>query len=62
MNYLIECMTGIETVAPYGDVSFRILTKIADNLMNRQVCHYFNLIEKNSDSREDIFKFQKKTY
>ena len=59
MNYLIECMTGIETVSPYGDVSFRILMKIADILMDRQVCHPFDVIEKNSDSMEDIFKFQK---
>jgi len=57
MNYLIECMTGIETVNPYGDVSFRILAKIADILMDRQICHPFNVLEKNSDSRDDIFKF-----
>jgi hypothetical protein len=55
-------MTGIETVSPYGDVSFRILMKIADILMDRQICHPFDVIEKNSDSMEDIFKFQKKTY
>jgi hypothetical protein len=50
-------MTGIETVNPYGDVSFRILAKIADILMGRQICHHFNVLEKNSDSRDDIFKF-----
>lgn len=56
MNYLIECMTGKETVSPYGDVSLRILMKIADILMNRFVCHPFDVVENNTDKLEEIFK------
>ena len=50
-------MTGIETITPYGDVSLRVLMKIADILMNRQVCHPFDVVEKDTDSLEEIFKF-----
>ena len=33
MNCLLSTISGVETVAAYGDVSFRILNRIADLLM-----------------------------
>ena len=32
VNTLLDCISGIETISPYSDVSFRILSRIGDVL------------------------------
>lgn len=33
IDTLLKCVSGVDTIEPYGDVSFRLLARIADVLM-----------------------------
>ena len=43
INTLIDCISGIETIIPYSDVSFRILARMADILMCRDALVYYTI-------------------
>lgn len=62
MSCLIETIQGANSIQPYGDVSFRVIARMADVLMNRNNCHVYKM---NSNSREivdDLIRFQKRIY
>ena len=38
MPALVDCITGVDTVQPYGDVALRVIMRIADLLMGKTHC------------------------
>ena len=46
VNTLLDCISGIETVSPYSEVSFRILARIADVLMSRDAMDSYKIEEE----------------
>lgn len=61
VNTLMECLTSIESIQPYCDVSLRILMRIADTLMFRHQCHYLEISET-VENIESLFQFQEDLY
>ena len=61
MNTLIPIISGSETVAPYCDVSLRILMRIADILMFSHVYRAYDIVS-GDDVVDDLFEFQKSIY
>ena len=43
MNVLIECISGVDTIQPYCDVSLRIIMRMADVLMYRHSCQPYDI-------------------
>ena len=51
MNCLLETIAGVESVQPYSDVSFRVISKIADVLTTDNTCQAFNIGRIRSSAR-----------
>lgn len=62
MNCLLEAISGIECVQPYGDVSYRLISKIADVLTNSNTCQVFRISNITDDPMQDMYRFQKEIY
>lgn len=56
MNSLIECISGIDTIQPYGDVALRIIMRMADVLMYRHECNVYEITDT-PEVVDDLFKF-----
>ena len=50
MSGLIECMSGLDTINPFSDVSLRILIRVADVLMNKNNAVSFDILNDISDN------------
>jgi hypothetical protein len=50
MSGLIECISGMDTIGPFSDVSLRILMRVADVLMNKNYVVPFDILNDNSDN------------
>jgi len=55
MNCLLETISGIDSVQPYSDVSFRILSKIADVLTNNSSCPVFLISKISNEPKDEMF-------
>ena len=62
MSCLIETLQGANAVQPYGDVSFRIISRMADVLMNRNHCQVYKMDRNSRAILEDLVRFQKTIY
>ena len=62
INNLLETISGVESVQPYSDVSFRIISKIADVLTTDNNCQAFNIGRNTDDPTKDLFRFYKELY
>lgn len=61
INTLLDCISGIETISPYSDVSFRILARIADVLQGRDALQSYE-IEEEKDTNDELRTFQIRLY
>lgn len=59
---LLEAVSGQESVQPYGDVSFRIISKIADVLTDSNTCEVFQISNSKDDPMDDMFRCYKEIY
>ena len=50
MSGLIECISGLDTICPFSDVSLRVLMRIADVLMNKNYVVPFDILNDLSDN------------
>ena len=62
INNLLETIAGVESVCPYSDVSFRVISKIADVLTTDLNCQVFNIGRKTDDPTQNLFSFYKMIY
>ena len=62
INYLLEAIAGVESVQPYSDVSFRVISKIADVLTTDITCQAFNIGRNTDDPTRDLLRFYKELY
>lgn len=62
INCLLETIAGVESVQPYSDVSFRVISKIADVLTTDNTCQACNIGRNTDDPTKDIFRFYKELY
>lgn len=62
MNCLIETISGVHTIQAYSDVSFRVISKMADVLMNRQFCEVYQVDATRDEPIDDLMNFQKRIY
>lgn len=57
ISTLIDCFSGIDSISPYSDVSFRVLARIADILMARDSIKSYSIQEeKPTDEVLPIFQ------
>lgn len=61
MHTMIDCISGVETVEPYCDVSLRVIMRMADILMFRHQYKIYN-IEDKEEVIEGLMEFQTKNY
>ncbi len=50
MSGLIECMSGLDIIHPFGDVSLRLIIKVADMMMNKNNAVPFDILNDISDN------------
>ena len=62
MNTLIPCISGSETIAPYCDVSLRIMMRIADILMFSHVYKAYDIGSGAEEIIEELEEFQTNIY
>ena len=53
MAAIINCFSGAETVAPYSDVSLRLMMRVADLLKGNNHC-FDSSLEKSPKTIEDL--------
>jgi hypothetical protein len=49
MSGLIECMSGLEIIHPFSDVSLRLIMRVADVMMNKNNAVPFDILNDCSD-------------
>ena len=49
MSGLSECMSGLEIIHPFIDVSFRLIIRVADVMMNKNNAVPFDILNDCSD-------------
>lgn len=54
MHTLIECISGVESVEAYCDVSLRVIMRMADILMYRHTYKVFHIKEDGTDGTDDV--------
>jgi len=62
MSCLIETLQGANAIQPYGDVSFRVISRMADILMNRNHCQVYKMNRNSREIVDDLMRFQKTIY
>lgn len=62
ISSLIETISGVETVSPYSDASFRVISRMADILMNRNDCKPYEMKQSSDGAIEELMDFQKNIY
>lgn len=62
INCLMDTISGISLIQPYGDVAVRVLMRMADILQSRHFVDVFHIDQSMQDVTEGLTKFHKEMY